>query len=88
MAVGVVDVGLQDVFEVASVDDQETVEAFAAERADETLRDCVRSRRASRRAEDLDVLALKDLVEGARELRVTVADQESNRRGAPIGARR
>jgi hypothetical protein len=57
-------------------------EAFAAKGADETLRDRVCLRRPSRRADDPDVLALKDLVERGREFRVAVANRESDRRGA------
>jgi hypothetical protein len=56
MVVVMLNVCLQDAFEVTSVDDQETVEAFAAKGADETLGDRVRLRRSNRRAQDLDVL--------------------------------
>ncbi len=73
----VLEVGRQDVFEVASADDQEPVEVFAAQGdADEALCGRVRLRCPRRRAEDPDVLALEDLVERGRELRVAVADQE------------
>jgi hypothetical protein len=67
-------------FEVASVDDQESIEAFAAKCADETLGDRVRLRRPRRRADDPDVFALKDLVEGSREFRV---DREGVARDDP-----
>jgi hypothetical protein len=50
VVVVVVEVGPQDAFEMASVDDQESVEALAAKGADETLHDRVRLRRPSRRA--------------------------------------
>ena len=80
-----VGVGLQGAFEMTSVDDQKPVEALVAKGADESLRDRVRLRRPSWRADDPDILALEDLVEGGRELRVAVADQEPDRRVALIG---
>jgi hypothetical protein len=48
----VVEARPQDAFEVASVDNQEPIEAVAAKGADEMLRDRVRLRRPSRRADD------------------------------------
>jgi hypothetical protein len=60
MVVVLVDVRLQNAFEVASVDDQQSVEALAADGADESLR--VRFRRARWRAEDSGALAVEDLV--------------------------
>jgi hypothetical protein len=84
MVVVVLNVRLQNAFEVASVDDQEPVEALAAKDSDETLGDRVRFRCPRRRADDPDLLALKDLVEGSCELRVAVADQEADRRVALV----
>ena len=80
VVVVVVDVPIQDAFEVSTVDDEDAVEALAPEGAGKTLRDGVRLGRRHRRAEDPDVLAAEDLVERGRELRVAVADQ--NRIGA------
>ena len=57
------------------VDDQEAVEQFAADGADEAFGDRVRSRCAHRRLDDLDD-------DGGGELVVVVADQEPER---PVG---
>jgi hypothetical protein len=66
------------------LDHQEPVEAFAAKHTDETLRDLVRlgaepasGRSGSPRSTDL-------VEQRGGELRVAVADQEADRRGAPI----
>src|SRR5687768_17544500 len=79
-AVGVV---VLDVFgstqhcsEVAWSGDQEVVEAFPAQRADEAFRDCVRAGCPDRGADDADVGAGEDRVERGGELAVPVADQE------------
>ena len=61
---------------VSSVDDQETVEQFAADGADESFGDRVRPWRAHRRLDDLDVDGGEHGVEGGGELGVAVADQE------------
>src|SRR6266511_525116 len=74
------DVGRQDLFEVAAVDDQQPVEALGTDNADETLRDRVRLRRLRRRLDDLDAFAGEDGVEVACELPVAVTDQEAKRR--------
>ena len=83
-AVGVVvlDEFLQDHGEVARSGDQEVVEAFAAQRPDEALRDCVRPRRMDRGADDADVGAAEYRVEGGAELAVPIADQEPKLGGA------
>jgi hypothetical protein len=67
----------EDALEVASVDDQEPVEAFGPDRADEALGGRVRLRRSHRRLDDLDALAGEDGVEVTAELAVAVADQEA-----------
>jgi hypothetical protein len=65
---------LEHKFELAAADDQEPVEALASERAYPPfgIRVCVR--RADRRPDDLDALALEDGIEGAAELTVAVMD--------------
>src|SRR6266498_4174306 len=75
----VVDVGAQDMFELSAAYDQEPVEAVSADGADPTLGERVRVRRAKGCADDLDGLALEDLVEGTAELAVAVVNQEPNR---------
>ena len=64
------------------VDDQKTVEEFAADGADEAFGDRVRPRCAHRRLDDLDVDGGEHGVEGGGELAVAVADQEPE---APVG---
>ena len=62
--------------------DQEVVEAFPAQGADEAFRDRVRPRCPDRGADDPDVGAGEDGVERGGELAVPVADQEPE----PVGA--
>ena len=61
---------------VPLIDDQKTVEEFAADRADESLGDRVGSRRLYRCFDDPDVHVGEDGVEGGGELGVAVADEE------------
>jgi hypothetical protein len=61
---------------VPLVDDQEAVEEFAAEGADEAFGDGVGPRSSYRRLDDLDVGRGEHGVEGRGELGVAVADQE------------
>jgi hypothetical protein len=63
---------------VASVDDQQPVEAFRTDCSDEALRDGIRLRRSHRSLQDPDATAAEDLVEAAAVLAVTVADQEAD----------
>lgn len=79
MCVVVVDVDVRHVFELSAVRDQEPVEAVAVDGADPALGERVRIRRPKRCADDLDALALEDVVEGAAELAVAVVDQEPDR---------
>ena len=58
-------------------DDQEVVEAFPAQGADEAFGDRVRPGCPDRGADDADVGGGEDGVEGCGELAVSVADQES-----------
>jgi hypothetical protein len=62
----------EHMLEVAAVHDQEPVETFAADGADEAFSDRVRLRRLYRRLDDLDSVACEDGVEAARELAVAV----------------
>ena len=61
---------------MARSDDQEVVDAFSAQGADEAFGDGVRSRCPDRGAEDADVGAGEHRVEGGGELAVPIADQE------------
>lgn len=73
----VVGEGEQHALEVSPVRDQQPVQALSAHRADEALGDRVGLRRFDGCPYDLDPVAAEDLVEGAAELGVVVADQEA-----------
>src|SRR3954452_8137685 len=70
------DVDVEDVLELAAADDQEPVEALAADASNPALHMRVRVRRLHRRTDYLDLPARQESVEGGRELRVSVVDQE------------
>ena len=68
--------------EVARSSDQEVVEAFAAQRADEAFGDRVGPRRLDGGAEDADAGTGEHGVEGGGELGIAVADEEPELVGA------
>jgi len=68
--------------EVAGSGDEEVVEAFPAQGADEAFRDRVRAGCSYRGADDADVGAGEHSIERGGELAVPVADQEPE----PVGA--
>jgi hypothetical protein len=72
----------EHVLEMTAVEDQQPIEAFGADGAHEAFGDRVRLRGSHRCADDLDSLAVEDVVEIACELAVSVPDQEANRRRA------
>ena len=76
VAVVVLNVLAQHYIEVARPGDQEVVEAFPAQRADEPFRDRVGPGGLDWGAKEADVGAGEDGVEGGGELAVPVADQE------------
>jgi hypothetical protein len=78
LPVVVADVDAEDVLELTATEDQQPVEAFAADAADPALRVGVSVWRSDGRADGLDVLNRQEGVEGARELRVAVVDQEAH----------
>ena len=78
LRVVVLDVDAQDALEVAAVEDQQPVEALAADGSDETLGDGVCLRRSHRRLDDPDASSAERLVERAAVLAVAVADQEAH----------
>jgi hypothetical protein len=63
-------------------DDQEVVEAFPSEGADEAFRDRICPGCPDRRSNDSHVSAGEDCVEGRGELAVSVTDQEPDLFGA------
>jgi hypothetical protein len=79
MAVVIVDVDVQHLLELSPADDQDPVEALAADGADPALGERVRLRRPETCADDLDSFASEDLVEDTPELAVSVVNQEADR---------
>jgi hypothetical protein len=71
------DVGVQDLFEVAAADDQEPVETLVADGADESLRVGVGLWGLHRRVDHLDSFPVEEFVEGGGELAVAIVDQEA-----------
>ena len=71
------DVASKDPLEMAARDDEEEVEALLTRGPHPPLGVRVRARRANRRADDLGAFRGEDLVEGTRELRVPVANEET-----------
>jgi hypothetical protein len=78
LAVVMVGVDAQHVFEMATIQDQQPVETLGAHGPDEALGDRVRLRRTHRRLHEANAFAAEDLVEGAGVLAVAVADQEAD----------
>ncbi len=79
VAVVMVDVHAKHPLELSAAEDQDPVEAVAADGADPALRERVGLRRPERCADDLDALASEDLIEDVAELAVAVVDQEADR---------
>ena len=77
LLVEVADVDAEDMLELAATEDQEAIEALPTYAADPAFRVGIRVRRADWCADDRDVFALEDAVEGAAELRVSIVDQEA-----------
>jgi hypothetical protein len=79
LLVVVPDVGREQLLEMPSSEDHDTVEALGSHRADPSFGISVRLRRPPGRADDLDALGLEDLVEGRPEAFVAVVNQEADR---------
>jgi hypothetical protein len=79
MAVVVVDVDAEQLLKLSPADDQDPVEAVAADGADPALRECVRLRRPERCADNLDALTSEGLIKDLAELAVAIVDQEADR---------
>src|SRR2546425_6435286 len=86
MAVVVRYVDVQDALNLRTAADQDPIEAFAPQRADQALGVSVGPRCPNRRSDDIDALASEDIVEHAGELRVPIVDQEASR-GGSLGER-
>src|SRR4051812_26826787 len=68
---------VENCFRVSLVEDQDSVEEFAPDGADEAFGDGVGPRRPYGRLDDRDVEGGEDGVEGGGELGVSIADEES-----------
>ena len=68
------DIYPQDPFKLSATCDQEPIETVTADGSDPALGERVGVWRTKRRADDLDALALEDVVEGAGELAVAVVE--------------
>ncbi len=73
---------VQNSLQLAPSDDQQVVEAFAADRADPTFREGVGVRRLDRGQDHGRADRSEDVIEGRGELRVPVANQVSHRPAA------
>ena len=76
MAVVVIDVFTEHRLEVATADDQHSVETLATDGAHEALSEGVGPRCSDRGADDPDALGAEDLVEIGCELGIAIPDQE------------
>ena len=83
MRVVVLHVVVQHPRNVASADDEQSVQTLSAQAAEPALHDRVRPGRPHRGAEDPDALRAEHLVDGCGELRVPVPDEEAQR-GRPV----
>ena len=72
-----VDVDAEHLFELSPADDQDPVEAVAADGADPALGERICLRRPKWCADDLDAVASEDLVEDTAELAVSVVNQDA-----------
>src|SRR4051812_24410207 len=71
-------IGAEHVLKLAATEDQEPVEALAANSADPALDVRVRVRGANRRTDDPDTCALEQPIEGRGELAIAVMDEEAH----------
>jgi len=82
VVVVVSDVLSQYLLQMSAPEDEEPVSTLSTDGADESLGECVRSWRSNGCLDDLDALGAENLVETARELRISVPDEELGRPGA------
>src|SRR5262249_51190026 len=72
-------VDAQHVGEMPSTEDQDSIEAVGANRANPALGVGIRVRRPDGRADHSDAFAPEDLIEAVAELRVTIVNEEPER---------
>jgi hypothetical protein len=85
VAVVVGDIALQDGLEMAAPEDEDAIQALAAQRPHEPFRERVRKRCPDRCADDGGSLGDEDLIEGACVFRVAVPDEKTERERFPAG---
>src|SRR6266545_5342438 len=79
MLVVMPDIDTQHALEIAAANDQDPVEALAADRSDPAFGVGVRVWRSNRRPDHLDPLGTEDLIKAAAEFRVAIVDQKPER---------
>jgi hypothetical protein len=83
VSVVVLDVGAEHLLEVSSPGDQQPVQTFGPHRTDPALGISVGVGRLHRRDQHLGVVRTEDVVEGAGELRVSIANKEAHSSAPP-----
>jgi len=79
VGVVVLDVLVDDGFEMLTTEDEHPVQTFTPDSPDEALGDGVGTGSFDRRSDDPDTFCPEDLVEAGRELGVAIPDQEPDR---------
>src|ERR1039457_2809411 len=82
VAVVVLDVLMDDGFEMSTTEDEHPVQTFTPDSTDEALGEGVRAGRPDRSSDGPDAIGGEDLVESGSELGVAIADQELDRLGS------
>jgi hypothetical protein len=75
---------VQNPFKVTATSNQHLVQTLLSNRPYPPLGECVGVRCLDRRFDDLDAVGGKDVVEGARELAVRIANEEPSCAGYPL----
>ena len=77
------DIALQDRLEMAAPEDEDAIEALTPQGSHEPFRECVRKRCLNRGTDNLRALGGEYLVEASRVFRVTIPDEEAERKRVP-----
>ncbi len=79
VTVVVLDVLVDDGFEMSTAEDKHPVQTFTPDRADESFSEGVGTGSFDRGLDDADSFCLEDLVEAGSELGIAISDQELDR---------
>jgi hypothetical protein len=82
VAVVVLDVLVDDDFEMSTTENEHSVQTFTPDSTDEALSEGVGTRCPDRSADGPNALGTEDLVESSSELGVAISDQECDRLSA------